>query len=225
MAKETNIDLIVGCGDYTGGKYAPTCIDVITSKIREAYPTTPFVSVLGNHDYWIMEKKRSMTEWTRQNQRIQEVFARHNVHFLDKDGVLALEDTTLGKVSMVGHSGWYHNPNPPTNDGRWMPMFQVPTHGHMYSTAYSELLTNLGTVPKDSKVIFVSHFGVNKDSQQDWKGGFETFGGDPNIGLLLQNDYACTTFLQGHAHTLRQGPLNWECGSDYYYPKFQVIDI
>ena len=45
---------------------------------------------------------------------------------------------------------------------------------------------------------------------------------DPNIGKILQENYNCTMFLHGHSHMLKQGPLNYECGSDYDKPSYKI---
>lgn len=210
-------DVIICCGDYTGTKKAEICVATIVKLIRDVFPNTPFGTVLGNHDYWLIEKKKIPTNQTKQLNNIIKIFQQNNIHFFDKDGVM-----DVAGVQFVGHSGWYCNPKPPTNDAGWMSQFQVNTHSLMSSTANDETGKNIELLQPNKKTIYVSHFSVNDDGVNDWKGGFATFGGNPNIGKILQENYNCTMFLHGHSHMLKRGPLNYECGSDYDKPSYKI---
>jgi hypothetical protein len=108
-----------------------------------------------------------------------------------------------------------------------MAQFQEKTHNRMKRIAQEELGSSLDKIKdiNDKKVVYISHFSVIDDGIQDWKGGFNKFGGDPDIGKLLQDDFNCSTFLHGHSHQLRKGPLLWECGSDYHIPTYQIIEL
>ena len=222
MSKEKDIDVIIGCGDYTGSKKTEICIDKIVTEIRQAFPNIPFGSVLGNHDMWLIERKHTKSNHNKQMINIIDSFQENNVHFFDKDGPLFVNNLVF-----VGHTGWYNHTTPPTNDSFWMAQFQENTHNRMKRVAQKETTNNLNKLKGicGEKVVYVSHFNVINDGIQDWKGGFEVFGGDPNIGRILQDDYNCSVFLCGHAHMLRKGPLVWECGSDYGLPKYQIIEL
>jgi hypothetical protein len=223
MGLQPDIDVIICCGDWVGGKAAPICVEFIMKKIRKIFPTIPVGAVLGNHDYWQMSKIKSVSKIPKIITKVKNVFEKHGVHFFDQDGPLV-----IGPNVFIGHTGWYRNPHPRTNDAHWMGGFEV--HELMAKRASLEFdvnlnrLTSLYNLPS-KKVIYVSHFGVIDDGVQDWKGGFTEFGGHPGIGDLMQKEFGCQTFLQGHAHTLRKGPLVWECGSDYRKPSFQVVEV
>jgi hypothetical protein len=132
----------------------------------------------------------------------------------------------IDNVIFFGHSGWYKNPNPPTNDKNFLPTaLEGDTNRYLYKKSTNAIQKQLDEMEiTDKTLVFVSHFGVIA-GEDDYKGGYEKFGGDPFIGQMLKEAYGVKYFLQGHAHMLLQGPELFEAGSDYYKPSYQIIEI
>jgi predicted MPP superfamily phosphohydrolase len=217
-------DVLVHGGDLTGGSKGYKSVNETLDIMRLHLPDAKIVSTIGNHDYY-SKKHPPESAFDRNYEKIVQSFRDHNVHFLDEDGVFIHDDFPL--VKMVGCSLWYSNNNPPTIDSQYLPRFAGETHRTMYSKTYKKLIKNLDELDETysdiDTVIFVSHFPVilGGDSEQ----GFAQFGGSPGIGDMMQEQYNCRYFLNGHAHQNWSGPLRWESGSDYYYPKYKFIEV
>jgi hypothetical protein len=229
-ASSEQFDVIVHCGDYCGGAKGWRSVRETVKLIREIFPDTPFLSVIGNHDYYYRPSGRkgrpSLAGFTENLERIRDAFKEHNVHFLDEDGPWSHHDFPTIKV--IGVSGWYNNPNPPTNDRNFLPVgLEGDTNRYLLKKAEWQLDQHLQALSFNKgadTLVFVSHFPVI-NTGNDYKGAFEQFSWSERIGEYLQADYGCRYFLNGHAHQLHAGPLRYECGSDYYRPKYQIITV
>lgn len=236
-ALKEEFDVIVHCGDYCGGMMGWRKVRDTVRLIRKFFPDKLFLSTIGNHDYWCHSNKRAKEggRWIKTRpdlhvyaenlRKIEEVFREHSVHFLDKDG-LASHPSFPG-VLFIGASGWYTNPNPPTNDGRFLPIgLEGDTHRSLLKATEANLWRTeevLKTRMYD-EVIFVSHFPV-VNTGPDYKGRFEDFSWSESVARYFQETYKCKYFLCGHAHSLHKGPLRYECGPDYYRPTYQIIEV
>lgn len=236
-------DIIIHAGDYSGGTEGNKKVTSTVKLIRKYFPTTTFLSVNGNHDYWVRGKKikgsdsmfygpsyqkPSLHQYITNLEKIKATFKEHNVHFLDYDGPYRC-DWLYPEVIIMGVSGWYKNPNPPTNDQNFLPIgLNGDTNRYLLKEAtrlldeQAEAVRNWYT--KETQVIFVSHFPV-VPAGNDYKGGFEDFSWDSNIYIWLEEEFGCKMFLNGHAHMFHKGPKRWEAGSDYYLPKYQIIEV
>jgi DNA repair exonuclease SbcCD nuclease subunit len=228
LAKE-NVDLVVHAGDFCGGRTGYKSVATTSSLLREVFPNTPIVAVLGNHDIWMKPTRKfkgegwypidygapSLFSYTKCLRKIEEAFLIQKIHFLDKDGVF--RDSRFPGVALVGHSGWYkHKPN--SNDWCHLPVgLEGDTHSHLLKKAETEVFKNLDQLtPEDTKRVFVSHHPVIEP--RDW-------GWDSKLGELLITDYSIKTFLNGHLHERHEGPLKWEAGSDYNNPRYVVLEV
>lgn len=228
-ASKEDFDVIVHCGDYCGGTKGHKTTRATVELIREIFPDKPFVSVLGNHDYWYRKDGRpSAEEYYTNLEKIRQCFQENDVHFLDEDGIYVHPD--FPGVVIMGHSGWYKNPDPPTNDYRYLPWgLDGNTNWTMYKNSTAAIteqmdeLKHMGFEPSIHTLVYVSHFPVIE--AKDYKGGFDLYGGDSLIGKLIAKEYGCRHFLNGHAHQFHCGPLRYEAGSDYYNPKHQIIEV
>lgn len=234
-------DVLIHAGDYCGTRngFKPTRATV--QLIRDFFPEVPYLTVLGNHEYYTTGEKRrnslngnnfyrpSVETFKENFTNIKEMFEEYNVHFLDDKGLYIHED--YKDIIITGHTGWYKNPNPLTNDINYLPYNNEGNiHNYLYNKSIDELEINLQQLdhyyrPGHSTVVYVSHFPIIKDGTDGYKGAFELFCGDPNIAKVMQKDYACRYFLEGHSHLRKEGPLKYNCGSDYGNPKYLIMEI
>lgn len=232
-------DLIVNAGDNNGGWYGAKAVHTIHMRLREAMPDTPVVACLGNHDFWVRGRKHgndffnyssntpgyrrpAPDVWLRNYQDILDTFKKFNIHFLDLDG--PYRDPEHAGIAVFGHTMWYENSAPPSNDAYFMPVgYEGDTHAYLRSTAYKQVYESIDKLTENDKtIIFVSHFPVIKtDNDYD----FHIWSGSESFGHYLQDDVGVQYFLNGHAHQLHKGPVRWEAGSDYGFPKFIIIDV
>lgn len=243
-AAKTDFDVLVHCGDYCGTELGWKCVKKTVEQIRKVFPDKAYVSVLGNHDYWCKTNKKtkivnSFGEVTYKTTRphaadylvnlenIIKIFKDNDVHFLDRDGVYIHPDFTYAPI--IGASGWYTNPNPPTTDYMRLPLglegdtnrfLLKETERRLFETA-DEQLRDFD--PSWQSLVFVSHFPVIKG--EDYKGRFEDFSWGEYIANYFIEKYGCKYFLNGHSHQTHDGPLRYECGSDYHNPKAKIVEV
>lgn len=210
-------DVIVHAGDFSGGFAGAPMVQKTVERLRR-HNSGPIVVTIGNHDYWC-GYNLSVEQFWANYRAIVACFKKHDIHFLDEDGPL-----TSGDCQFVGCTGWYSNPNPPTNDINFMPLgMGGDTHRYLFKRAIDIVTQQQGLLDHSKKIIFVSHFPVI-DAGPDYKGSFGDFCWAGGWGKHLQNGWGIQNFFNGHSHRLHKGPLRWESGSDYYNPKFLVID-
>lgn len=223
LVKE-DFDVLVHAGDYCGGEVGHRQVRLTVELIRSFFPDKPFLSVIGNHDYWCRDGRPSMDSFNENLDKIKQTFKTHKVHFLDYDGVWSHPDFI--DIAFVGSSGWYAHPNPPTNDANFLPIgIDGDTNRYLIKLAEDRLFANLDGIDKSlhNSVVFVSHFPVIK--AHDYKGRFEDFSWRESLGNFLQEEHGIKFFFNGHAHQLHTGPLRYECGSDYFNPKYIIIHV
>jgi len=215
-----DLDILINLGDNCGGLDGARSTQTITNLVREYFPQKPFISCLGNHDYWCSNPKKSNPSPARSEEniaKIKQVFTENKVHFLDTDGPYRQDG-----VCFVGHSLWYGQ-DANTNDLRWMPhALDGNTHQHMRIKSYREVFENLDKLlPSDTQIVFCSHFPI-----VEFKNHLDiTYGGPKSLGDTLQEQYNIQTFLNGHAHQRHEGPLRYESGSDYGKPEYIIVPL
>lgn len=223
-AAREDFDVLIHCGDYSGRAEGASAVEETLAIMRDAIPDKPILTVLGNHDFWCGNEsgaKISLRDFADNLNAIDESCHKHNVILLDKHGPWRGAEPG---VVIVGASGWYANPNPPTNDKNYLPNMEGSSHSFLLRRTEADLASNLaGLTEDDTTRIFVSHFPVI-NTGNDYKGAFESFSWSESIGKLLQ-DQGFEFFANGHAHQTHKGPLRWECGSDYYNPKYHIIKV
>lgn len=228
LKQKHEFDVLVHAGDYSGSCNGHTMVKETVEIIRSVFPDKPYLSVLGNHDFWSARGYNtsvSPDEFNDNYLKILEVFKTHNVHFLDEDGIYT--HPVYPEIKIFGNSGWYNNPNPPTNDCNFLPRgLDGDTNRYLLKRAHKLLEDAVhGYIwrPED-KTVFVSHFPVIKRGN-DYKGAFEDFSWSESLGESIQQRFMTKYFLEGHSHMFHNGPLKYNCGPDYYYPTSLIIDI
>lgn len=221
---ELKPDILVNAGDYCGASMGWKSVRQITQITRAHLPTIPIVSVLGNHDYWCASgtARPRLIAFQSNLARIGQVFDEHKIHWLDRDGIYDVPDTD---IQVLGDSGWYANSNPPTNDRNYLPVgIEGDTNSYLASKAYARASTQLASLRPGSTRIWASHFPVYKLGA-DYKGDFETYSWSAQLGQVLTSEYNVSYILEGHSHYRREGPLVWNCGSDYSMPRYIGVGI
>ncbi|CAB5221238.1 MPP_superfamily domain containing protein [uncultured Caudovirales phage] len=217
-------DVFLHNGDYCGGTNGARSVATTVKMFRELFPDKPFITNIGNHDYWYIarrpkgsvHKNPSASDFYNNLEKIGEVFTANNVHFLDEDGPFRFNGFTF-----VGHSGWYAATNPATNDAKYLPHgLSGHTHANLQKTAMNGLERNLSLLNEtDINVAFSSHFPVIGEADDI---GLQKYGGLLSIGDHMQAAYNCRFFFCGHAHQYHDGPLRYECGPDYGKPAYKI---
>ncbi len=231
-------DVWVLAGDHSGSSWGYKGTRAIFRIAREHFKG-PILAVLGNHDYWVRGRKikghdlnfiglstnryanPSLFSWQDNYNRIVESAKEHEIHLFEENGIYRF-DQDVFNYTFAGHGLWYAIP-PNSNDALYMPIaMEGDTHRHMYKKTTDALLKQLEGLndATDGIRIFVSHFPVIElnDSDLPWSG-------DPFLGAMLRDDRQFTTFLNGHSHGDKNGPMRWECGADYYKPKYKIIHV
>lgn len=235
-AIEEEFDILVLAGDHSGSYYGYKGTRAVFSIARE-YFKGPILAVLGNHDYWTLGRKKrsndlnlvgikthrhynpSLDAWNQNYRNIVESAKEHNIHLFEENGLFRFGEWNY---TFAGHGLWYAIP-PNGNDALYMPIgIDGDTHRYMYKSSTDALFNQLQGLDdsSDGIRIFVSHFPVIEleDSDLPWSGS-------PFIGSELRDQYKFTTFLNGHSHGDKNGPMRWECGGDYYNPKYKIIEV
>lgn len=224
--REQAPDVIVHAGDFCGGHVGYRSVRSTCRLMREVFPDTPIVAVLGNHDSWSRKPRDPAREagwveisrvtpplyaFTKNMAEIRKAFATWNVHFLDDAGPFRFRGTTF-----VGSTGWYAK-FVATNDLAHLPNgLGGDTFRHMQKEAEITLQRNLDLLTDaDTYRIFVSHFPVINPAD---------FGWSEKLGEILIADYGIKKFFNGHFHQRHEGPLKYESGSDYGKPRYLMVE-
>lgn len=230
-------DVWVIAGDHSGSSLGLKGSRAIFKLARERFDG-PILACLGNHDYWVRGRKikshdlnfvgintpryqyPSLHAWAENYTKIVESAKEHKIHLFEENGVYRFPG--MWGFTFAGHGLWYKMP-PNSNDHLYMPIaLEGDTHRYMYKRTTDALLKQLESLndKEDGIRIFISHFPVIELDLPDLP-----WSGDPFLGQMLQDQYQFTTFLNGHSHGNKNGPMRWECGSDYYLPKYKVITV
>jgi len=236
---QEDFDILLHNGDYAGGSLGYKLLRSTVQILRKHNPDKPFVTVIGNHDYWCRTRSTKQhtdkygtrafrnpkrDDYDQNYAEICKTFKDNNVHFLDEDGPFR-----LGGCVLFGHSGWYHNPGVVTvsNDFKFLPLLvEGDTQRWLQKKAQDGLYRNIDLLTEADKqkvLCYVSHFPVIKTEENDHM--FDLLSGSVALGEWLQEDFGVRYFFCGHAHQLHKGPLRYESGSDYNEPAYHIVEV
>ena len=228
-ASKLDFDMILNCGDNSGQRSALKPCRLIAKMMREYWLDKPILTVNSNHDSWLAgheNSKPSLADWLKQREDIKQIYKDYNIHYMDEDGIFEVWEEP--NMVFVGVGGWYGNSNPPTNDSLYLPhnIEGISPHLWLRNEAEKKLDKQLLQLDKiyneDTVVCFVSHFPVIKTMGDK---GFDLFAWSERIGELMKERYDCQYFFEGHSHLEHKGPIVYNCGSDYYHPKYQIVEV
>lgn len=205
-------DVILHAGDWASTKHCE--LEGCLKLFREYFPSTPIVSVFGNHDLW--QEECCFTTIDQQLTANEALFEKYDI---------ANEYADLQKkVHVVAFQSWYRTVRPPSNDTLWSP---EPERLHYimkdkmvqsFEETQQKLLKHRGF----TKVI-VSHF-----SPYHYRYGYTQMCGPVALFETLMAQglrYLCL----GHSHEYQNEDVDGctilNCGSDYDEPKYVTFEI
>jgi len=179
IAKE-DFDILIDCGDMHSDHiaffhYGFKAIQIGYEIINHFIPNKPKIATIGNHCLWVGPSTHKREDFDRNGnyksypsleqfvfnyECIKEVFKQNNVHFINEDGVYQNKD--FPGFAFVGHTGWYTNRTPPTNDAAFLPKnIEGDTFAYLYKKAYDTIDAQLVELnDMNPTLIFISHFPV-----------------------------------------------------------------
>ena len=233
--KEINPDLLVIAGDYSSSSEEDRY--KCWKMIRGILENIRIGAIGGNHDEWDSEEVLSSVEEINEN----------NLKFMKEFSITHLHETIEMKglrsqVTITGYDGWYHI-DPSTNDKYYIPQY-LPYGLHWLQEKadreFRECITTLKEAKaKEHTTVLVTHFGfIKEESYNGYKnsvhGSFaralepEYFGANPRYEEFIGD---VDLLLVGHTHAeydaLASNGITRviNCGSDYGYPLFRVLEI
>lgn len=219
--KKENPDIIVLAGDLASiAQYQyKKCLETF----RDHFPDTPLLVVRGNHDMWDGEHKedkdsnnRSLSEIYRYQNKVHTIY---NIDHLN-------EPFKIGAVTFFGFDGWYHKPDPGTNDEFWMPRDHqgCPTMVYLSGNSFKDFDRVLEQYEsqKNGTNILVSHFPSILEPpckhEMNASPGFV-----PEIASRF--DYC----MNGHTHQYLDNTVDGcrflNSGSHYDDPRYIIITV
>lgn len=234
-ASNQTVDVWVHAGDFCGGVDGARSVNTTLNMMRIAFGSkVPIIGVLGNHDFWqrgakfhgygdfAQYAKPSEDAFRKNLVKAAQAFKDTGAHFLDLDGPFIHEG-----VAFVGNTMWYTDPDPGTNDTKYLPwsIEGMDPHSYMLKRAFDLISNDFRVLKKliddTTPVVFVSHFPVVAlRTPSD-----EKYGGPLSVGEAAIRLFGCPYFINGHAHQRHEGSLRYEAGSDYREPRYLIMEV
>ena len=216
--KRESPDVILHTGDWAGSTYKS--VGKSFKQLREIIPTTPVLTVLGNHDIWSYPHQKPYA-FVMDN--LMKMFKEYNIHYLTNGGYQIADD-----IFVAGFDGWYFHNNVGTRDISVIDttINNIPTFTYLQNKAYTDMARILDMENDDDKLICLTHFqpysalGYDINTNDYW-------GGNPKYLKFLTDrcDYLCC----GHDHFQYDKTVDGcrilNAGSDYDNPKYLTFDL
>jgi hypothetical protein len=244
-------DLYINAGDDNGSYWGGLISSRVSKLERLLLPSTIIAKVPGNHDYWLCptgqgsgRRKRdksgrpSVDVWQDAREKMFLAYKALGIHCFNQDGILR-----LGGWTFIGHSMWYEESAPATNDHQFMPIDIMGgnTNHHLYKEGYRGLWDQVDAMSLNpaGPVAVVSHFpifgprhdasGLTTTTEDD-----AVDPGHPTLASALM-EHGAKAFLCGHMHQQHLGPIRFEAGSNqnvggkqtprYDHPRYLLLDF
>lgn len=203
-----DIDVIFHAGDWISHDQSQW--KGITKLFRDLFPKAMIIGVLGNHDYWNKPKKTYAA-----------MDADRKI-FTDMHEIYLLNGEAMEKDDIIvcGFNGWYHIPEPPSNDVNWMPEWIDGKYFHMaLADKANEMFQRVMSVDVGNKLpICITHHGPDDRSGM---------GANPKYITELAKKF--NIIVLGHSHM----PASYKIGdtlvvnpgSHYNDPKYIIMEI
>lgn len=223
-----NPEVFIHCGDVSSSnvleheKYWILAREILGDKI-------PIITVMGNHDWWdryydeevpSVRPKDPSDLWEN---FVKPMYKRYNIHH-------ASENLIINDVGFTGIDGWYSDPDYiyETNDSKRIPQFYINS-SYLSKRSDEQFKSSLDFLQSfTGKKVFITHFGITPECKNDWKSNNSDFyfGNNQKYFDFLQD---CNYLLYGHSHikvdTVYNNIRVINAGSDYFFPKFRILDI
>lgn len=254
--------LYINAGDDNGSYWGPEASAYIARLEMELLPPeTIRAKVPGNHDFWLLHARRG-DGWKAIKQQqnaierakeqsgfpdaalwqlaVDEMYAAYaacGIHCFNRDGLLK-----VGRWTFVGHSLWYVEAHPATNDALYLPIgLAGQTNQKLYHEGYNAIwdqMDQLGAGPA-GPVAVVSHYPIFGpryllDGSLSMPEDDVATPERPTFASALM-DLGVKAFINGHMHQQHLGPLRFEAGSNqnigtreqpqYDFPRYLLLDL
>lgn len=219
--KDENVDALILAGDlasHTQHHYK-RCIETA----RNILPDIPILTVRGNHDMWDGMHRKDKASEKRMLYQIYEyhekIYRFNNIHHLDDPYI-------LGDVTIFGFDGWYHLPDPKTNDKHWMPLMHegCPTGSYLSAKSFKDFERILYQYDNKTteKTILISHF-----PSIVIEGDRHEFNASPRFLPEIKERFDVVCY--GHSHKfmdqIEDDTRFLNCGSDYGKPQYIIFEL
>jgi predicted phosphodiesterase len=222
------VDTLVLAGDYAWLMDPVPAVSNVCALARRAHPSATILAVLGNHDFWLSGKNRSLDDMWIQLNEIRSLFRSHGVCFLDESPPVDVTDANGETVTFFGHTGWYHE-DPNTNDAKHMAR-DAPNGIHylMRWRALNAFLDSFDRLPSENQnpTVCVTHLPITADNKT-----LRNLNWDYKLGDHCASR-GVKVFLEGHTHQYHYGTrtcehraIKFNCGSDYGKPRALKFEL
>lgn len=215
--KEEGCVALCHTGDWATHKHSQ--LEKTFAQFRE-YIDCPIFTVFGNHDFWNEKNKYKPLPWEKLLSNQDELLKKYNITHVGKN------PTVLNNVLFAGFDGWYHHPNPPTNDLKFLPQWAEGENIHslMNKKAYNDL-NNLLYKLNDfqyEKAVCLTHFPPFCENPK-----YIDHNANPAYLDIIAESFH--VLMVGHSHQTQdffKGNLRiLNAGAEYNAPRFIIVEI
>ncbi len=234
--KEYSPDVLLHSGDvgstnwYEQKLFWEIARDILGEKIV-------MITVRGNHDWWDRYYNIDpVSLGIKRPKEFKEIIEIHQKEIYDVYNIKhASENFSFGNIHISGFDGWYQDANVPlrkTRDGSLIPRYYVDSNEWFNHNVkgFGNSINYLNS--KDGTKILITHHGFTECSIFDWKNldsrVEDYFGNNLKFEDFIDNvDY----LFYGHTHVemdavSKNGHTKIiNVGSDYYYPRFRIMEF
>jgi len=189
---------------------------------RECIPNRPILTVRGNHDLWDgLHKKDNLSN----SRHLSQIYTEHELLYKKLDIQHLDAPFIYNNVTIFGFDGWYHKPDPGTNDDNWIPRDHegCPSMIYLASNSFKQFdrVLDQYDAHKNEVNVLVSHFPsiqIKNDRHE--------FNASPRFLPEIKSRFDIVCY--GHSHKFmnitEDGTRFCNSGSDYGKPSAMIIN-